>query len=163
MIMPAAPASTSATATTPATATANNVDQVAAALRVSIGLLVRGMRQIPVEGELTLSETSALARLDRGGPTTPGALAKQEQISPQSMGATLAALQTRGLIERAADPDDGRRAVMSITDAGLALLRSRRHAKVQQLARALSTDFTPAELDQLAAVAPLLERLAQTI
>jgi DNA-binding MarR family transcriptional regulator len=144
-------------------ATAASVDQVAAALRVSIGLLVRRMRQIPVEGELTLSETSALARLDRGGPTTPGALAKQEQISPQSMGATLAALEARGLIERAPDPDDGRRAVMSITAAGLDLLRSRRNAKVQQLARALSAEFTAAERDQLAAVAPLLERLAQSI
>jgi DNA-binding MarR family transcriptional regulator len=144
-------------------AAATNVDQLAAALRVSIGLLVRRMRQIPVEGELTLSETSALARLDRGGPTTPGALAKQEQISPQSMGATLAALEARGLIERAVDPDDGRRAVMSITAAGLSLLRSRRNAKVQQLARALSAEFTAAERDQLAAVAPLLERLAQSI
>jgi DNA-binding MarR family transcriptional regulator len=142
---------------------AQNVDQVAAALRVSIGLLVRRLRQVPVAGDLTLSETSALARLDRGGPTTPGALARQEQISPQSMGATLAALEARGLIERAPDPDDGRRAVMSITDAGLELLRSRRNAKVQQLARALSADFTPAERDQLAAVAPLLERLAQSI
>ena len=142
---------------------AQNVDQIAAALRVSVGLLVRGLRQVPVEGDLTLSETSALARLDRGGPTTPGALARQEQISPQSMGATLGALEARGLIERAADPDDGRRAVMSITDAGLELLRSRRHAKVQQLARALATEFTPAELDQLAAIAPLLERLAQSI
>jgi DNA-binding MarR family transcriptional regulator len=150
--------------TMPATAdAAQNVDQVAAALRVSIGLLVRRLRQVPVAGDLTLSETSALARLDRGGPTTPGALARQEQISPQSMGATLAALEARGLIERAPDPDDGRRAVMSITDAGLELLRSRRNAKVQQLARALSADFTPAERDQLAAVAPLLERLAQSI
>src|SRR6185437_81907 len=149
--------------TAPTAETASNVDQLAAALRVSIGLLVRRMRQIPVEGELTLSETSALARLDRGGSTTPGALAKQEQISPQSMGATLGALEARGLIERAPDPDDGRRAVMYITDAGLELLRSRRNAKVQQLARALSAEFSPDELDQLAAVAPLLERLAQSI
>jgi DNA-binding MarR family transcriptional regulator len=148
----------------PATAdTAADTTTVAAALRVSIGLLVRRMRQIPVEGELTLSETSALARLDRGGPTTPGALAKQEQISPQSMGATLGALEDRGLIERAPDPADGRRAVMSITDAGRQLLRSRRTAKVQQLSRALSTEFTPGELDQLAAITPLLERLAQNI
>ncbi len=79
------------------------------------------------------------------------------------MGATLSALEGRGLIERAPDPDDGRRAVMSITDAGLELLRSRRNAKVQQLARALSADFSPAERDQLAAAAPLLERLAQSI
>jgi DNA-binding MarR family transcriptional regulator len=162
MTMPA-PTPVPTPVATPAPATAPNVDQVAAALRVSIGLLVRRMRQIPVEGELTLSETSALARLDRGGPTTPGALAKQEQISPQSMGATLGALEARGLIERAPDPDDGRRAVMSVTDAGRALLRSRRNAKVQELARALSADFSPAERDQLAAVAPLLERLAQSI
>ena len=60
-------------------APAQNVDQIAAALRVSIGLLVRRLRQIPVEGDLTLSETSALARLDRGGPTTPGALAKRSR------------------------------------------------------------------------------------
>ena len=139
------------------------VEEIAAALRVSIGLLVRKLRQVPVEGGLTLSETSALARLDRGGPTTPGELAKQEQISPQSMGATLAALEARGLIERRADPGDGRRAVMSITDAGLDLLRSRLSAKVQQLARALSSEFTPAELEQLAAAAPLLERLGQSI
>ena len=148
---------------TTVTAIGRNVDEVAAALRVSVGLLVRRMRQIPVEGELTLSETAALARLDRGGPTTPGALAKQEQISPQSMGATLGALEARGLIERAADPADGRRVVMSITNAGLELLRSRRNAKVQQLARALSAEFTPDELDQLAAITPLLERLAQQI
>jgi DNA-binding MarR family transcriptional regulator len=139
------------------------VDQIAAALRVSIGMLVRRLRQVPVEGGLTLSETSALARLDRGGPTTPGELAKQEQIRAQSMGATLAALEGRGLIERRRDPSDGRRAVMSITDAGLDLLRSRRNAKVQQLARALAADFTPDELERLAQAAPLLERLGQSL
>ena len=146
----------------PATAAAN-VDQIAAELRVSIGLLVRRLRQVPVKGGLTLSETSALARLDRGGPTTPGELAKQEQISPQSMGATLAALQARGLIERRPDPGDGRRAVMSVTDAGLDLLRSRRNAKVSQLARALAAEFAPAELERLADAAPLLERLGQSL
>ena len=150
--MPAAPANS-----------ATGVDQIAAELRVSIGLLVRRLRQVPVKGGLTLSETSALARLDRGGPTTPGELAKQEQISPQSMGATLAALQARGLIERRPDPGDGRRAVMSVTDAGLDLLRSRRNAKVRQLARALAAEFTPAELERLAAAAPLLERLGQSL
>ncbi len=150
--MPAAPATSAA-----------DVDQIAAELRVSIGLLVRRLRQVPVKGGLTLSETSALARLDRGGPTTPGELAKQEQISPQSMGATLAALQARGLIERRPDPGDGRRAVMSITDAGLDLLRSRRNAKVRQLARALAAEFTPAELERLADAAPLLERLGRSL
>src|ERR1700677_2604039 len=95
-----------------------DADQVAAALRVSVGLLVRRLRQVTRDGELTLPETAALARLDRGGPTTPSALAKLEQISPQSMGATLAALEARGLLKRRADPADGRRAVMSVTESG---------------------------------------------
>src|SRR5580704_10383576 len=100
--------------------------EVAAALRVSIGLLLRRLRQVQSEGELTLPETSALARLDRGGPTTATALARLEQISPQSMGATLAALEARGLVDRRPDPDDGRQSVISATKAGLQLLRNRR-------------------------------------
>jgi DNA-binding MarR family transcriptional regulator len=142
---------------------AGDVDQVAAALRVSIGLLVRRLRQAQTEGELTLPETSALARLDRGGPTTATALARLEEISPQSMGATLGALEARGLVERRPDPEDGRRAVISISRAGFRLLRHRRNARTEQLARALSREFTRSELEQLRAVAPLLERLAQSI
>src|ERR1700712_4625444 len=132
---------------------------VASALRVSIGLLVRRLRQVRGDSELTLPETSALARLDRAGPTTASALAKTKQISPQSMGATLGALEARGYVDRAHDPDDGRRAVLTISPAGLEVLRSRRDARLQQMAQALATDFTPAELKALSDVAPLLERL----
>lgn len=140
-----------------------DIREVAGALRVSIGLLLRRMRQAQPEGELTLPETSALARLDRGGPTTATALAKLEQISPQSMGATLAALEARGLVERRPDPADGRRAVISATEAGLQVLRNRRNARTEQLAQAMSAEFTRSELRQLMAAAPLIERLAQSI
>jgi DNA-binding MarR family transcriptional regulator len=140
-----------------------DIGEVAGALRVSIGLLLRRMRQVQPEGELTLPETSALARLDRGGPTTATALAKLEQISPQSMGATLAALEVRGLVERRPDPADGRRAVISATEAGLQVLRNRRNARTEQLAQALSAEFTRSELRQLMAAVPLIERLAQSI
>ncbi len=140
-----------------------DVIEVAGALRVSIGLFVRRLRQVHDEGEVTLPETSALVRLDRCGPTTSSALAKLEQISPQSMGATLGALEVRGLIERRPDPEDGRRAVMSLTEAGLQTLRDRRNARTEQLAKALSAGFTRSELEQLMAAAPLIERLAQSI
>ena len=140
-----------------------DVGEVAAALRVSIGLLLRRMRQSRPEGELTLPESSALTRLDRRGPATASELARLEQISPQSMGATLGALEARGLIERRADPADGRRAVLSVTGAGQQVLTDKRNARTEQLARALSSGFTPAELRQLKTAAPLLERLAQSI
>jgi DNA-binding MarR family transcriptional regulator len=130
---------------------------------LSIGLLLRRLRQVPTGDELTLSESAALARLDRGGPATAAALARLEQISPQSMGATLGSLETRGLVERAPDPEDGRRVILSATDSGVQVLRDRRNARTERLAQALSSGFTRAELEQLMAVAPLLERLAQSI
>ena len=140
-----------------------DAEQVAAALRMSIGLLLRRMRRPHAEGELTLPQTAALARLDRGGPATAAALAKLEQISPQSMGATLGALEASGLVERAHDPHDGRRILLSVTGAGLQVLRDRRNARTAQMAEALGRDFTPEERARLMAAAPLLERLAQSI
>ena len=140
-----------------------DANEVAGALRVSLGLLVRRLRQAKSDGDLTLPESTALARLDRGGPTTSAALAKLEQISPQSMGATLSGLENRGLIERRPDPEDGRRILMSLTDAGVQVLRNRRDAGTEHLARAVSSEFSGAELEQLMVAAQLIERLAQNL
>lgn len=140
-----------------------DVEQVAAALYVCIGLLRRRLRQSQAEGELTLPETAALSRLDRAGPTTSAALARLEQITPQSMGATLGSLEARGLVARGADPDDGRRVILSLTAAGGEVLRSRRNAKAEQLAQALAAEFTREELAQLLAAAPLIERVAERL
>ncbi len=140
-----------------------DVIDVADALRVSIGLLLRRLRQVPTEGELTLPESSALTRLDRAGPATASALARLEQISPQSMGATLAGLEARGLVERRPDPGDGRRIVLSVSETGRKVLRGRRGARTEKLAPALTAGFSRAEIRQLRDAAPLLERLAQSI
>ena len=139
-----------------------DTSDVAAALRESIGLLLRRLRQ-QQPGELTLPENAALTRLNRGGPTTSSALAKLEQISPQSIGATLAGLEARGLVARHPDKADGRRVVLSLTEAGHQVLQDKRNARTRQLAEALSARFTPDEVRLLAEAAPLLERLAQSI
>ena len=140
-----------------------DAEQIAAALLMSIRLLVQRSRQTSTGGDLTLPERSALARLDGGGPATSSELAKLEQIRPQSMGATLGALQARGLIERHPDPADGRRVVLSVTDEGREVLRTRRDARASALAQVLQHGFTRTELKQLMAAAPLIERLAHGI
>src|SRR5271170_1315556 len=96
-----------------------DVEEVAAAVYLSVGLFKRRLQQVQVPGELSLPESSALRKLERAGPATVTALARAEQISVQSMGATLSALEARGLIERHPDLADGRRWVMSVTGAGL--------------------------------------------
>jgi DNA-binding MarR family transcriptional regulator len=143
--------------------TAPDVHEVAAALHTSLGMFVRRLRQLKAEGSLTLPESSALARLSRLGPATPGELARLEQISPQSMGATIAALEGRGLVERRPDPRDGRRVVLSLTSAGEETLRDRRDERTELLATVLTDGFSVRELAQLQAAAPLIERLAELL
>jgi DNA-binding MarR family transcriptional regulator len=145
------------------TARDQNTHQLAASLRTSLGMVLRRLRQTRDDAELTLPESTALARLDRGGPATAAELARIEQISPQSMGSTLAALQERGLVERRPDPQDGRRYLLSLSPAGVDVLGQRRSARLDQLATALSDHFSPAERAQLAEAAPLLERLAEVL
>ncbi len=137
------------------------VVDVAAALQMSIGLCIRQLRQVQVEGDLSLPEASVLKRLDRNGPTSVTELAKVEQISVQSIGATLGSLEARGLVERRPHPSDGRRSVLSITKAGVRALEDKHNGRAEQLARVLSSEFSPSELRQLMVAAPLIERLAQ--
>jgi DNA-binding MarR family transcriptional regulator len=137
--------------------------EVAAALYVSISLFLRQLRRSPVQGELTPPEISALERLDRAGSATPGRLAAAEQITPQAMGATLGELTRRGLAERRSDPADGRRVVVSLTEAGRRFVRNKRTARTEQLAKALSDRFTPGELEVLRDAAPLIERLGRSL
>jgi DNA-binding MarR family transcriptional regulator len=134
-------------------------EDVARALLLCMGLLRRRLRRVPVANALTFPQSAALGRLDRGGPAASADLARQEQISPQSMGATLGELEARGLVNRQPDPDDGRRILLSISATGRRELNQRRNARMEQLAQGLA-DFTESELAQLAVAAPLIERLA---
>jgi DNA-binding MarR family transcriptional regulator len=143
--------------------TSTDVLIVGSQLQVALGRVVRRLRQGHVPGDLTLSELSALARLERGGPATPGELAGDERVRPQAMGVTLAGLTERALVSRSADPADGRRVLMSITDAGRQLVVDRRGAKAERMAAALAGTFTPAEIRRLAEAVPLIERLADAL
>lgn len=133
----------------------------AARLRIAVGRIARRLRQGHAVGELTLSEVSVLARLDRQGPATPGALAELERVRPQAMGTTLAALEDRGLVTRRPDEQDGRRVVMSVTAAGRGVLADRRSESTQRIGQVLTAEFTAAERRQLLDAVPLLERLAE--
>jgi DNA-binding MarR family transcriptional regulator len=137
-------------------------DRVAEALINGVTILKRRMRLVQSDGEVTIPERSALGKLSRG-PATSAELARQEQISPQSMGATFASLESRGLVRREADPRDGRRIVLSVTAAGSDVLASRHNAQAERIAQALAADFTEAELEQLLAAGALLERLARQL
>ncbi|WP_019969326.1 MarR family winged helix-turn-helix transcriptional regulator [Mycobacterium sp. 141] len=138
-------------------------EHVAAALFGGIALITRRVRQLQAPGDLTLPERAALERLDRGGPTSAADLARIEQISPQAMGVTLGALQSRGFVRRTPDPRDARRQIMSLTAQGSEILQHKRDARVRHFAQILTEQFSADELQTLAAAIPLLERLGEHI
>jgi DNA-binding MarR family transcriptional regulator len=70
------------------------------------------------DDEVTASQTAALGRLLRYGEQTVADLARAEGVRPQSMGATVQALEDLGLVERRPDPTDGRRSLVRATETG---------------------------------------------
>jgi DNA-binding MarR family transcriptional regulator len=143
------------------TAAAPSPTDVATELHLVVGRIARALRQAHTVGDITLSEASALARLERGGPAAPGQLAEEERVRPQAMAGTVATLEEKGYVVRRSDPGDGRRVILSLTDAGAAVRRDRRSESTRLLEEALVTALTPAELRRLAAALPLLGRLAE--
>ncbi len=75
-------------------------DTAVADFSQAIGLLMRRVRAAFASQELSWTEMVVLGRLARQGPATTAELARAESMKPQSMGATLAALEQRGLVER---------------------------------------------------------------
>ncbi|MFC1418978.1 MarR family winged helix-turn-helix transcriptional regulator [Streptacidiphilus cavernicola] len=135
--------------------------RAASDVRVVFSRLRRRLRDTYDTEGLTPTQTSALSRLSKEGPRSASDLAAAERVRPQSMAATLAALEERALIQRRPDPDDGRRQLVSVSGTGQAFLEDKRRASEEWLARSLQERCTEAERQTLIEALALLERLAQ--
>ena len=130
-------------------------------LHLVVGRIARALRQAHTVGDLTHSEASTLARLDHGGPASPGTLADEERVSPQAMATTVAALEAKGYVVRRPDPADGRRAIVSLTELGARVRRDRRTESARRLEHGLTTALDEAGRRRLATALPLLERVVE--
>lgn len=137
-----------------------DVEATAAELRRAVGQVKRRLRNRR-SSDLSAPESSVLSRLDRNGPDTIAGLARWDQVTPQTMGATVAGLEARGFIERRADPDDGRRFLLSLTATGASHLHDLRDAATNNIAAALAAHLSPEEIRLVHDAAPLIERVAQ--
>ena len=135
--------------------------ELASVLRLSVMRLARRLRHERAETALTLTQLSALSAIDRHGAMTPGELAAHERVQPPSMTRVLAVLEERGLVSRIPHPTDGRQSIVSATDAARALLREDRRRREAWLVGRLA-ELTEADRAALRAVAPILDRLAQS-
>lgn len=131
-------------------------------LRVALGRLLRRLREVSTGEELTTSQASVLARLGKGEAATASGLAEIEGVRPQSMAATIAALEQAGLVIRTPDPSDGRRQLVTLTAAGRDAERGNRDARHAWLAQVMSEQLTDVERRTLSAAAEILDKLARS-
>ncbi len=139
---------------------ASQVSTLAGELRISIGKLIRRLREQVHPEDLTFAQKSVLHRLEQDGPVTVSTLARAESVRPQSMRVTVASLEKMGLVSGKQDPTDGRKTFVSLTAACRETLRNGRAAREDWLVRALQAQLTPREQEQLTAAVELLKRLA---
>jgi|SRR5919201_1003019 DNA-binding MarR family transcriptional regulator len=137
------------------------IDQadLAARLRLAIARTARRLRQEAGE-ELSPSQTTALATIDRHGPLTPSELAARERIQRPTVTRIVARLEERGLVQRARDPQDGRSSLVALTSEGRDLLARGRTRKDAYLARRLR-ELDAQERETLQRAAAILERLLE--
>ncbi|GAB3562249.1 MarR family winged helix-turn-helix transcriptional regulator [Spelaeicoccus albus] len=128
-------------------------------LRVAFGRLRRRMRE--VDTELSASQVSVLARLNKGEAASASALAALEGVKPQSMAVTIAALEELGLVARTPDPSDGRRHIIALTQEGALRSSGLRAARGEWLAQTMDTELTDDERKTVIDAMAIIERLAR--
>lgn len=132
---------------------------LAARLRLAITRTARRLRQ-EAGGGLSPSLTAALATVERRGPLTPSELADIEHVKRPTATRLVARLEEEGLVERAADPRDGRACLVSPSAAGRETLNEIRGRKTAYLAQRLD-DLPPEDVAALERAAEVLERVLE--
>jgi DNA-binding MarR family transcriptional regulator len=132
-------------------------EELAAALRVAVMRLYRGLRQRSLGG-LSPAQMSALATVDRRGNPTLGELAAEEQVQPPTMTRLVAGLEAQGLVARAEDAGDRRVSRVGVTPEGRRTLQRTRSLRNSYLATRLAA-LSEEERRALDAALPVLELL----
>jgi DNA-binding MarR family transcriptional regulator len=139
-----------------------DVDWISASVDAAADLTVRHLAD---RDGLSASASLVLNRIDREGPTRLTVLAAAEGISQPAMTQLVQRLERQGFLTRLCDPDDGRAALVAITESGRTLLARRTLGRHERLADLLATLSSEEELTlRLAAkvALPILQRLLET-
>jgi len=129
-------------------------------LREAMMALTRQLRRHRPDHGLPLSQLQLLGEISRAGTTTPAELGTRMGVRAQSLTDGLNELVSRGLITRRPDPDDRRRQLIDLTDAGKDLLERDRAERDAWLYATMRDNLTQLEFDLLMLVAPVLRKLA---
>jgi DNA-binding MarR family transcriptional regulator len=109
-------------------------------------------------GGLSMSARYTLGRLCDDGAHRLSELARLEGVTQPAMSALVNRLEADGLVRRDSDPDDGRVALVSVTDTGRAFVARRRKDRARALAEHIA-QLPPQQRGALVAALPALRNL----
>ena len=135
------------------------VPGLASGLAAAIERLIGLFRSLSPANGLSLTAAATLATLERSGPCRLTWLAVREGVTQPAMTQLIGRLQDAGLVDRVADPADGRVVQVRLTADGQATLAGRRAVRADRLAGLLAR-LSPDEQHVLAAALPAMEALA---
>jgi DNA-binding MarR family transcriptional regulator len=135
--------------------------ELVAELRTTLGHLKRKVRQHGGLNDFTSSQIAVIQRLEKDGPATVSSLARAEGMRPQSMSAVIAPLEEMGFVAGAADPNDGRKTLMSLTKTCRKWIEDGRAARQDWLARQIQQKLSAQEQKKLFSAIHLLARLTE--
>jgi DNA-binding MarR family transcriptional regulator len=127
---------------------------------LAAGLLTRRLRRAAASHEVSWAEAAVMSRLGVDGPATTADLARAEGVKPQSMGATIAALEEKGMVERKPHPTDGRQVNIALTPKGAAVRKSAKDAKLTWLSQSIA-QLNRQEQERLFSAGEIIKRLAE--
>ena len=133
----------------------------AATLRVAVARIYRALRQM-APSDITPSQVSVLFRISQHEPVRMGALAHYERITPATLCKIVDSLESLDLVERVADPQDGRVTLARVAPRGRELTTVQRESTTLAIENAL-TQLSDDERAALASALPALEALANVL
>jgi DNA-binding MarR family transcriptional regulator len=130
-------------------------------LRIAVMRLARRVRLERAADDITDARLSVLFVLLNDGPQTLTSLSEHERVTPPSMNRTVNSLVDDGLAVRTPDPDDRRKMIIDITDAGQDVALETRRRRVAWFADHVA-GLADDERTVLEAALPILRRLADS-
>jgi DNA-binding MarR family transcriptional regulator len=139
-----------------------NRSELSTRTRRAIGRLNRSIRQTRAGAALTPSQYEVLVTIVGQGPLRLADLALAEGLNPTMLSRIAGKLEASGLVDRVADPGDGRVVHLAASPKGRELVHQVRGERADALSVALE-GLTDDERRRLAAALPVLEALTERV
>ncbi|GAA3635743.1 hypothetical protein GCM10022223_62730 [Kineosporia mesophila] len=133
--------------------------EVVSEIRRGTTRLARRLRLERDQGGVSGTKMAVLVHLNTHGPSAPKAIAVAERRLPQSLTRSLAELEHDGLVERNDNEADARSSIISITEAGVEVLRQDMASRDAWLGTAMD-DLSDLEVQVLLLGAQIMNRIA---